>query len=155
MRCEWEISFLSIVLCWFSWSPWLLSIRAVSEWKVMSLRELSAWELRTVYRLLDSQVQGAWEWCFSNFHVHINYLEVKVLVPQSCPTLTLWTVAHQASLSMGFSRQEYWNGLPFPSPGDLPDRDWTLVSCIARRFFTVWAIREILLITWTSYERQI
>ena len=32
-----------------------------------------------------------------------------------------WTVAHQAPLSMGFSRQEYWNGLPFPSPGDLPD----------------------------------
>ena len=34
---------------------------------------------------------------------------------------TLWTVAYQASLSMGFSRQEYWSGLPFPSPGDLPD----------------------------------
>ena len=34
---------------------------------------------------------------------------------------TAWTVAHQASLSMGFSRQEYWSGLPFPSPGDLPD----------------------------------
>ena len=34
---------------------------------------------------------------------------------------TPWTVAHQASLSMGFSRQEYWSGLPFPSPGDLPD----------------------------------
>ena len=33
--------------------------------------------------------------------------------------LTLWTVAHQASLSMGFSRQEYWSGLPFPSPGNL------------------------------------
>ena len=32
-----------------------------------------------------------------------------------------WTVAYQASLSMGFSRQEYWSGLPFPSPGDLPD----------------------------------
>ena len=31
----------------------------------------------------------------------------------------LWTVAHQAPLSMGFSRQEYWSGLPFPSPGDL------------------------------------
>ena len=31
-----------------------------------------------------------------------------------------WTVAHQASPSMGFSRQEYWSGLPFPSPGDLP-----------------------------------
>ena len=34
---------------------------------------------------------------------------------------TLWTVAYQASQSMGFSRQEYWSGLPFPSPGDLPD----------------------------------
>ena len=34
---------------------------------------------------------------------------------------TPWTVAHQAPLSMGFSRQEYWSGLPFPSPGGLPD----------------------------------
>ena len=34
---------------------------------------------------------------------------------------TLWTVAHQALLSTGFPRQEYWSGLPFPSPGDLPD----------------------------------
>ena len=34
---------------------------------------------------------------------------------------TPWTVAHQAPLSMGFSRQEYWSGLPFPSPGDLPN----------------------------------
>ena len=34
---------------------------------------------------------------------------------------TPWTVAHQAPLSMGFSRQEYWSGLPYPSPGDLPD----------------------------------
>ena len=32
-----------------------------------------------------------------------------------------WTVAHQASLSIGFPRQEYWSGLPFPPPGDLPD----------------------------------
>ena len=34
---------------------------------------------------------------------------------------TPWTVAHQAPLSMGFSKQEYWSGLPFPSPGDLPN----------------------------------
>ena len=34
---------------------------------------------------------------------------------------TLWTVAYQAPLSMGFSRQGYWSGLPFPSPGDLPN----------------------------------
>ena len=34
---------------------------------------------------------------------------------------TPWTLAHQAPLSMGFSRQEYWSGLPFPVPGDLHD----------------------------------
>ena len=42
-------------------------------------------------------------------------------VAQSCLFATLWTVAYQAPPSMGFSRQEYWSGLPFPSPGDLPD----------------------------------
>ena len=35
--------------------------------------------------------------------------------------VTPWTIAQQAPLSMGFSRQEYWSGLPFPSPGDLPN----------------------------------
>ena len=35
--------------------------------------------------------------------------------------VTLWTAAHQAPLFMGFSRQKYWSGLLFPSPGDLPD----------------------------------
>ena len=35
--------------------------------------------------------------------------------------VTPWTVAHQAPLSMGFPRQDYWSGLPFPSPGDLPN----------------------------------
>ena len=39
-----------------------------------------------------------------------------------------WTVAHQTSLSMGFSRQEDWSGLPFPSPGDLPDPEIKPVS---------------------------
>ena len=35
--------------------------------------------------------------------------------------VTPWSVAHQDPASMGFSKQEYWSGLPFPSPGDLPD----------------------------------
>ena len=35
--------------------------------------------------------------------------------------MTPWTVAHQAALSMEFPKQEYWSGLPFPSPGDLPN----------------------------------
>ena len=48
---------------------------------------------------------------------------IVVLVAQSCPTLlqSPWTVARQDPLSMKFSRQEYCSGLPFPSPGDLPD----------------------------------
>ena len=50
----------------------------------------------------------------------------------------LWTVAYQAALSMEFSRQEYWSGLPFPSPGNLPKpRDQTWVSRIAGRRFTI------------------
>ena len=44
------------------------------------------------------------------------------LVAKSCPTLSSpWTVACWAPLSMEFSWQEYWSGLPFPSPGDLPN----------------------------------
>ena len=50
------------------------------------------------------------------------YVYVCVLVTQSCPTLcTPWIAVRQAPLSMEFSRQEYWSGLPFPSPGDLSD----------------------------------
>ena len=50
------------------------------------------------------------------------YMVVVVLVVKSCLTLaTPWTVALQAPLSVGSSRQEYWSGLSFLSPGDLPD----------------------------------
>ena len=56
----------------------------------------------------------------------------------------LWTVAHQASLSMGFYRQEYWSGLPCPPPGDLPDSGTGPVSLtspvLAGVFFTIKAI---------------
>ena len=46
------------------------------------------------------------------------------LVAKTCPTLvTPQTVARLASLTLGFSRQEYWSGLPFPSPGDLPTQE--------------------------------
>ena len=50
---------------------------------------------------------------------------------------TPWTAAYQAPPSMGFSRQEYWSGLLFPSPGDLPDPGIEPVSpALAGRFFT-------------------
>jgi len=55
-------------------------------------------------------------------------------------SVTPWTTAHQAPLSMRFPRQEYWSGLPFPSPGDLPNpgiKPASLGSTVlASRFFT-------------------
>ena len=49
-------------------------------------------------------------------------LAAAAAVPKLCPTSVIpWTVALQAHLSLGFSRQEYWSGLPFPSPGDHPN----------------------------------
>ena len=76
--------------------------------------------------------------------LYLHEVKVEVLVTQPHLTLeTLWTAAHQALLPMGFYRQEDWSGLPFPSPGDLPNpevepRSPALqeVSCIVGRFFT-------------------
>ena len=56
----------------------------------------------------------------SRFHIYVLKVKVKSL-SRVWLFVTLWTVAHQAPPSMGFSRQEYWSGLPFPSPGDLSD----------------------------------
>ena len=68
---------------------------------------------------------------------------------------TLWTVARQAPLFMGFSRQEYWSGLPCPPPGDLPDpgiEPTSLASLaslsLAGGFFTIWVTREALYSYW-------
>ena len=66
------------------------------------------------------------------------------LVSKTCPIFAIkWTVAHQAALSVGFSRQEYWSGLPFPPPGDLPNPGieptspaQQAVSCSTGRSFT-------------------
>ena len=53
------------------------------------------------------------------------FLQCDIMKSLSCIRLSSipWTVAYQASPSMGFSRQEYWSGLPLPSPGDLPNPD--------------------------------
>ena len=93
-------------------------------------------------------IQSSWskctlmaEWINETWLVHISCVLSRSVMSDSA---TPWTVAHQAPLSMGFSRQEYWSGLPLPSPGDLPDRDWTQDSCIAGRFFTIWDNRGAL-----------
>ena len=70
---------------------------------------------------------------------------VRVLSCFSCvqPFVTLWTVAHQAPLSVGFSRQEYWSGLPFPPPGVFPVPVIDPLSpALTGRFFTTNATWE-------------
>ena len=88
----------------------------------------------------------------------ISTIDASMLNHFNCVKLfaTLWTVTHQASLFMGFSRQEYWSELPCPPPGDLPDlgiQPTTLMSpALASRFFTTIPIGEaqILLICITN-----
>ena len=70
-----------------------------------------------------------------------------VLSHFSCVELSLtpWTAAHQAPLSMGFSRQEHWSGLPYPPPGDLPNSETEPVfqdSCVGRRVLYHYAAWE-------------
>jgi len=68
--------------------------------------------------------------------------EWKLLIPVQFFE-TPWTLAHQTPLPVELSRQEYWSGLPFPSPGDLPyPGNPTWVSCMTGRLFTIWATRE-------------
>ena len=71
---------------------------------------------------------------------HLSAVRVKVKVKSFSPVrlfATPWTIAYQAPPSMGFSRQEYWSGLPFPSLGDLPDPGIKPVStALADGFFT-------------------
>ena len=83
--------------------------------------------------------------------MYYKYLPLCVCVcaksPQSCQLCaTLWIVAHQSPLSMGFSRQEHWIGLLYPPPGDLPDpgiKPISLLSpALAGRFFTASATWE-------------
>ena len=68
-------------------------------------------------------------------------LNINIIVVQSLSHVwffaILWTVACQAPLPMEISRQEYWSGLPFPSPGNLPDPETEpMASALAGRFFT-------------------
>ena len=63
-------------------------------------------------------------------------------VTKSVSFATSWTVAHQAPLSMGFPRQEYWSVLPLLLQGIFPNRNQTCVSCIGRWILDHWATRE-------------
>ena len=111
-------------LCEMTWSQFLLSLSDGLQWQSETRR------ISTVSEPVSSHRQKLLHFPFS----------LLCLVAQSCPSglfVTSWTIACQASLSKGFPREEYWSGLPFPSPGGLPDPEIKLVSpALAGRFFT-------------------
>ena len=87
---------------------------------------LKLWEKKTFLRNTSSYALLWGEWNSASCVCACVLSHVRLFV-------TPWTGARQAPLSMGFSRQEYWSGLPFPPPGDLPDPAIeTRVSCIGR-----------------------
>ena len=89
-------------------------------------------------------------WCF-----YINLLFVVQSLSYVRLFVTPWTAAHQAPLSMGFSRQEFWSGLPFPSPGNIPEpgirlclQHWKVdslpLSNLGSPSFTILQVTEII-----------
>ena len=100
-------------------------------------------------RVHAKEMMGPKQWKTTGFNIECMVRECACLLScfsrvQLCATP--WTVAHQAPLSMGFSRQEYWSGLPCPPPGDLPIPGMEPVSlmstALAGGFFTTSATRE-------------
>ena len=82
-----------------------------------------------------ARFQASW---FQNWTEILDFSPMVVVVWLLCPTLCdPMTVVHQVPLPMGFPKQEYWSGMPLPSPGDLPKPGFKLASlALAGRFFT-------------------
>ena len=127
-------------LCTWIWGP------SPADIKMPSLAIVPC-----IYLFLKKLTKMRWLWsmlgirnhCILWLYHHLKVLGKCQLFSRVWFFATPWTVVRQALLSMAFSRQEYWSGLPFPSPGDLPDPGIeTQVSCIAGRFFTTRATRE-------------
>ena len=90
-------------------------------WKLHEI--IDQLDLIDIYRTLHPQKNPEYTF-FSSTHgmfSSIDSIKWVKLLSRVQLFATPWTVAHQAPLSMGSSRQEYWSGLPFPSPGDLPN----------------------------------
>ena len=128
-----------------------LSFKPCNQWQFFSPRTLNSllvsfpniFRAFFLYLLFLSFCLFFLEFSFTHIQLYMYvYTPVCVLSHFSHiqPFTTLWTVAHQAPLSMGFSRQECWSGLPCPAPEDLsnPGIKHTSVclSCMAGKFFT-------------------
>ena len=101
------------------------------------LRRLAEEEKGPVIQLPGREGRTEVTQIFKSMLLEENVPGFVVLVAQSGPTLCdPWTAARQAPLSMGFPRQEYWSGLPLPSPGHIPDPGIEPGSPALQEFFT-------------------
>ena len=106
--CHCRASINEMVDCW--WKPnriWIKIYIAFFRWWV-------GWCLGTLTRAAPILAQNTENLCALHMCMLSHFIHVQLFV-------TPWTVARQAPLFMGFSRQEYWSGLPCPAPGDLPN----------------------------------
>ena len=103
-------------------------------------------EIKPVCAALRLQSLSHWNTCLTVVYkksFSIDFISLTLLSCFCCVRLfvTLWTVTHQAFLSIGFSRKEYWSGLPCGPPGDLPDSGieptFLMFPALAGRFW--WA----------------
>ena len=105
-------------------APWGLLWRLASCCQTNWLPHRAPWAISWLHHLSSFYSSYSTLTCrdLSSWSLLLAELKLKVLVTQSCPTLCdSMDCSHQASLSMEFSWQEYWSGLPFPSPEDLPE----------------------------------
>ena len=122
----------TIGLMWLSYKKQYVTSRSCYRWKDCwgwKRKVFPSWQLSSLFPLLSLSFQAP---RFSFFPLFASLLAlicwfwkgsvgVCLVILVTSDSATLWTVAHLTPLSMGFSRQEYWSGLPDPPPGDRPD----------------------------------
>ena len=113
-------------------SSWVQGCRSPSALEAASTLR---WSLITAFSSVGNVSSLPWGWSTLQRLFRLALTQLSVNITSSCKSSmhewsrfscvrlpsTVWTTACQAPLSMGFSRQEYWSGLPCPPPGDLPD----------------------------------
>ena len=124
--------------------PW--TERSLADYRPWGCKYLDTTEHLTLSQTYIYLYLYIYIYIHTHTYIYI-YLWVCVLSHFGCVWLlvTVWTVAHQAPLFVGFSRQESWSRLPFPPPGDLLTQGSNHMSCgffIAGGFFTIWDTRE-------------
>ena len=101
---------------------WMRSRHLIQEWLILDLDELACKEMCFESTLAKHRKH------YHNYSCVIHVCSVSTL---HLLFVTPWTAAHHTPLSMGFSRQEYWSGLPFPPPGDFPCSGTETVSSMS------------------------